>query len=467
MSSILHRRVAVLNVVGLCRRLLGPATPFLSRFAREHGISSVRPVLPAVTSTMQATYLTGKLPRDHGIVANYWYDRDYGEHRAWKQSDRLVDSPKVWEMLRERNPAFSCAKVFWWNNLYSSTDYSITPRPIYCADGKKVFDIQTWPMSLREEIKSDLGDFPFPAFWGPRAGLASSQWIAASAKWFERKFAPHLNLVYLPHLDYNLQRLGTDPASIESDLGEIDSIVEDLVGFFRERQIDPIILSEYGITPVTGPVWINREFRRRGWIVCREELGRDQLDPGNCGALAICDHQVAHVYVNRPSLSSEVAGVLAEMDGIARVYPADELSVVGLNHSRSGDFVIVAEEDRWFAYPFWLEDSRAPDFARCVDIHRKPGYDPAELFLDPAIRFPHLKVGWKLLRKKMGFRTLMDVIPLDAYLIRGSHGAIPASTLDYPVLMASGDEARDEENPLDATEVCAAIFRAATRPNCD
>ena len=96
----------------------------------------------------------------------------------------------------------------------------------------------------------------------------------------------------------------------------------------------------------------------------------------------------------------------------------------------------IASPDAWFTYYYWLDDARAPDFARTVEIHRKPGYDPVELFLDPAIRMPALTVGWKLARRKLGFRTLLDVIPLDAHLVKGSHGRRPAPTdVDAPVFL--------------------------------
>ncbi len=430
-------RTAILNVVGLTPRHLGPATPYLSGLLRRGTtkLVHVEPLLPAVTSTMQATYLTGEPPSGHGIVGNMWYDRDYGEHRCWKQSNRLVGGRKLWETLRDEVPGYTCAKVFWWNNLYSSADYQITPRPIYRADGKKLFDVQTWPMDLRGEIKGDLGDFPFPAFWGPAAGIGSSEWIARAAMWFEDRFSPDLNLVYLPHLDYNLQRIGPDATEIEADLRAIDRVVAGLAEHLESRGVRVAVLSEYGITPVDRPVHLNRVFRERGWLSWRDELGREMIDLGNCRAFAIPDHQLAHVYVNDPALIGEVAALLGSLEGVATVLRGDELAAAGLDHARSGDLVAVADERSWFTYYWWQDDACAPDFARCVDIHRKPGYDPAELFVDPAIRLPRLAVAWRLLKKALGFRMLMDLIPLDASLVRGSHGCIPASRDDHPLLI--------------------------------
>lgn len=433
--------------------------PFLRQFLAREAVKLVHvtPLLPAVTSTMQATYLTGATAGGHGIVGNVWYDRGYAENRNWKQSNHLVEGRKLWEHLRDGDPAYTCSKVFWWNNLYSSADYQITPRPIYRSDGKKIFDIQTWPMDLRKKITRKLGKFPFPAFWGPAAGIGSSQWIADSAKWFEDQFSPNLNLVYLPHLDYNLQRFGPDDPRISDDLQAIDRIIGDLIAHLEARGVNVVILSEYGITRVDRPIHLNRLFREKGWISWRDELGTEMIDLGNCKAIAIPDHQVAHVYVNDSSIRGEVAALLRSIDGVTDVLDRAGQIEAGVKHDRSGDFVVVSDERSWFTYYWWKKDRKAPDYARCVDIHRKPGYDPVELFIDPKIWFPKIALGWRLLKKMLGFRMLMDVIPLDASLVKGSHGCIPKSREDHPVLigefpgLADGAEVR-------ATDVFALLL---------
>src|SRR5438876_4809861 len=218
------RRTAVINVVGLTESLLGPNLPRITDFRQKGASANIIPVFPAVTCSAQSTYLTGTAASAHGIVGNGWYDRELAEVQFWKQSNHLVHGRKLWEELREREPEFTCAKLFWWHNMYSTADYSITPRPMYPADGRKVFDIYTWPYSIRNEIKNDLGEFPFATFWGPAAGVqtpqgppeAASRWIAESAKWIENKYHPTLSLIYLPHLDYNLQRLG--PSVVAADV---------------------------------------------------------------------------------------------------------------------------------------------------------------------------------------------------------------------------------------------------------
>ncbi len=175
-------RLAIINIVGLSRSLIGPHTPALAAFAERAGLQSHPPAFPAVTCTAQSSIVTGTPPAGHGIVGNGWYDREAAEVKFWKQSNHLVRGEKLWDKLRREIPGFTCAKMFWWYNMYASVDFSATPRPLYPADGRKVFDIHTQPMALRDELKRDLGDFPFPAFWGPAAGIASSEWIAASAR---------------------------------------------------------------------------------------------------------------------------------------------------------------------------------------------------------------------------------------------------------------------------------------------
>ena len=336
------RRTAVLNVVGLTGTLLDSGhLPRLESFARGGVRRTVRPAFPAVTCTAQATYLTGLPPSGHGIVGNGWYDRALAEVQFWKQSNRLVAGRKLWEDLREENSGFTCANLFWWYNMYSTVDFSVTPRPIYRADGAKIFDVASAPVNLRPELKRDLGDFPFPAFWGPRAGIASSRWIADAARWVEERHSPGLQLVYLPHLDYNLQRLGLDSPTIADDLRAIDEVAGDLIASLEARGVEVVVLSEYGIGAVDRPVYLNRAFRERGWIAWRDELGTEVFDAGACRAFAVADHQVAHVYVNDPAILHEVRALLENQPGVAEVLDADAQAARGLRHARAGDFLVV------------------------------------------------------------------------------------------------------------------------------
>lgn len=448
-------RVAVLNVVGLCNRLLGKHTPRIRAFAEKTTGKPrlIKPVLPALTCSAQATYLTGTLPAEHGIVGNGWYDHTLNEHHFWKQSNRLIGGKKLWEKLRQDRPEFRTANLFWWFNMYSSVDYSITPRPLYRSDGLKTFDVHAHPLSIRDEVKADIGPFPFHSFWGPKAGVDSSKWIAESAKWTENRYAADLSLVYLPHLDYDLQRYGPEDPRIPDALLEIDQIVGDLIDFYEKKGMGIVILSEYGITKASKVIFPNRIFRQNGWLSVKDELGLEYLDCGGSQAFALTDHQVAHVYLNRKdeALRNKVRSALEKTDGISSVLTGDSRKNAGLDHERAGDLIAISDENAWFAYYHWEEDRLAPDFARCVDVHRKYGYDPTELFVDPQISFPMLKVVRKLIGKKLGFRTHMDLIPLDPSLVKGSHGCVPTDNLDWPVLFGHGLEGKDRV--LEADEV--------------
>jgi predicted AlkP superfamily pyrophosphatase or phosphodiesterase len=409
----------------------------LKKWIASKNQAVVEPVLPAVTCSAQSVYLTGKWPTENGIVGNGWYFQDECEIKFWRQSNKLVQAEKVWEVLRKENPGFTVANMFWWYNMYSSADYAVTPRPLYPADGRKLPDCHSQPMELRDRLQTELGQFPLFSFWGPNTTIASSKWIADAAKKVEEWYNPTLNLIYIPHLDYNLQKYGIDFSKISKDLREVDDLAKDLITFFENRGAEVLLLSEYGITSVNKPIHLNRIFREKGWIQVKNELGRETLDAGTSAVFAVADHQVAHVHVNDPSKLAEVKALLEKTPGVEKVLDAQGKKDYHIDHARSGDLVVIADADSWFTYYFWLDDAKAPDYARCVDIHRKPGYDPVELVLDPAIKIPILKIGSKVLKKKLGFRYLMDVIPLDATLVKGAHGRIPESDLDKPLLVAN------------------------------
>ncbi len=434
------RRTAVLNVVGLTADLIGEHTPFLKRWSDERQVAAITPVLPAVTCSVQATYLTGAPPSAHGIVGNGWYFRDTGEVRFWMRSDGLIQQPRIWDVARARDPSFTCANLFWRYATHSAADYVVVERPQYFADGRKEPDVYSEPGSLRDELQRELGRFPLFEFWGPRTSIRSSQWIAGAAKIVEEKHAPTLSLVYLPHLDYNLQRLGPGDPAIATDLQEIDGVCADLIRFYERRGARVIVLSEYGITPVRRPVHLNRVLRREGYLTVREERGRELLEAGTCRAFAVADHQIAHVYVKDPADAAAVRERIEAVPGVERVLGEEGKAACGLDHPRAGDLVAVAAPEAWFTYYYWLGDERAPDFARTVAIHRKPGYDPVEMFVDPDLRFPTLKAGWILAKKKLGFRYVMDLISLDGSLVRGSHGRLPAHTGEAPVFITDCPE---------------------------
>ena len=446
--------VAVVDLVGLSRRLLAAHAPRLRRFAERHGaIRTTTPPLPAVTCTVQSSMLTGLPPSAHGAVANGWFDRELGEVLMWRQSNRLVAGEKVWETARRLDPRVTCANLFWWYAMGGTHDVSVTPRPIYAADGRKIPDCWTTPADLRDHLQRTLGRFPLFDFWGPRAGIASSRWIADAAREVWRRHHPTISLVYLPQLDYDLQRFGPEDPRVARAVAAIDEVAGDLLDFYEHEGVRPIVLSEYGIVPVRGPVAINRELRRAGLLKVREEEHeREALDLLGSDAFAVVDHQVAHVYLAPAARArvGEVHDLLRALDGVETVLVGEAIAAAGLAHARSGDLVAVAAPDRWFEWGHWLEDSRAPDFARCVEIFRKTGFDPCELLVDPRIAFPRLAVAWRLLRRTLGQRVLMDLIPLDGSLVGGSHGRIDVPEIDRPVLLGAVPSATPEVIPATA-----------------
>lgn len=435
MTTRAHRTAVVL-IVGLTRSLLDHRMPRVSAFAKRSRVRSLTPVFPAVTCSVQASMLTGTPVRDHGIVGNGWFDREHNEIQFWKQSGQLVRAERVWETARRRDATVTCANMFWWYNMYSGADIGVTPRPIYTADGRKIPDCYTQPAPLRDRLQSELGAFPLFQFWGPGASIASSAWIANATRKVVEWHDPTLTLVYLPHLDYAFQKHGPVGPLSDHAAGEIDTVAGNLIDFLETRGTRVMVVSEYAIEPVSRAIFPNRVLREAGLLAVREERGGELLDAGASKAFAVCDHQCAHVYVRDARDVDVVRAVLASSDGVERVLEKPEMQALAIDHPRAGELVVMPQRGVWCAYPYWLDNRRAPDFARTVEIHRKPGYDPLELFIDPTIKLPRLAIGRRLLQKRLGFRTLMDVIPLDTALVRGSHGMVGTPGEEGPILVS-------------------------------
>ncbi len=443
-------KTVVIDVVGLSTSVIGEHMPFLREYTERKNLIRIEPLLPAVTTSAQSTYLTGKWPSETGIVGNGWYDRIDSEVKFWKQSNKLVNGEKIWEIAKKEDPSFTCSTMFWWYNMYSSADYAVTPRPNYLADGRKMPDCYSHPASLRDVLQEKLGTFPLFQFWGPGANIKSTQWIADASMITDDLHDPTLTLIYLPHLDYCLQKFGPDFTKIHHELTEIDEVLKGLIAFYENKGAEIILLSEYGISPVNNPIHLNRLFREHGLLQIRVERGLELLDPGASKAFVVADHQIAHVYISDPSVRDKVMELLKGVSGVELILDKKEQATYHINHERSGDLVLMADQDSWFTYYFWLDDAKAPDYARCVDIHKKPGYDPVEMFMSSKLR-----AGYKLLKKKAGLRYVMDVIPLDANLIKGSHGRIGAKPEYHPVLIT---DQKQEGSSISANQVVNVIL---------
>lgn len=452
------KHLAVINLVGLSADLLDCHTPNINRLINSGFMQPMTGVFPAVTTTAQSSMLTGLQPDQHGIVGNGWYDRDYAEVVFWKQSNRLVQGSKIWDLLKHNHSGFSCSKLFWWYNMYADVDASITPRPHYLADGRKLIDLYSTPKGLHQALENQLGKFPFFNFWGPKAGIAASRWIAEAAMLEFELNSPNLQLIYLPHLDYCLQKFGPKGKSIANELTAVDTLIGELSSFYSDRNTDLLIVSEYGIDTVDTPVHINRVLRQQGYIAVRNSVTWELLDPGASKAFAVADHQIAHIYIKNPLEINKVKTLLEATPGIETVLDEVGKKQLHINHNRSGDLIAIAEPNAWFTYYYWMEDNKAPDFARTVDIHRKPGFDPVEMFVDPQLKIPTAKIAWRLLQKKLGLRMLMDIIPLKPELICGSHGRLPASKSKGPLIIGPKRLARESIALCDVAHIITDAF---------
>lgn len=413
--------LCIINVVGLTPSLLCHA-PRIAAVGQAMAWTSP---LPAVTCCAQATMLTGLAPRDHGIVGNGWYYRETQEIRFWQQANCLIEGEKFYNGIET-------AKMFWWFNQSSGVRYSATPKPHYGCDGSKVFDILD---HTECDLQRKLGPFPFFSFWGPGAGLPASRWVADATALVMRTKQPPLTLTYLPHLDYDFQRLPMhDPARV----AEVDQCAQTVIDAANEIGATVVVVSEYGLVPVNRPIHINRILRDAGLLSVRLGPFGEMLMPGESTAFAVADHQLAHVYINDANRIAEVRSLLQSVSGVAAVVDPSE---VELDHPRSGELIALSKSDAWFTYYYWNDDALAPDFARTVDIHRKPGYDPCELFMTSKVR-----AMVRVAQKKLGMRYKMDVIPLDATLVRGSHGVHPNNPQDGPLIIGP------EEPPADMRE---------------
>ncbi|MGE0144335.1 MAG: alkaline phosphatase family protein [Planctomycetota bacterium] len=454
-------KLLVLDVVGLRVKDLAHA-PRLRALGESGFTAPLQTVFPAVTCTVQASFLTGRTARDHGVVANGWYFRDLAQIFFWRQANALIDGPKVYEIARETDPSFTCAKLFWWFNMYAKVAWSVTPRPEYHADGLKKPGLYSEPPLLQSSLQERLGPFPLFQFWGPGADIRSTKWIADSSLAVMADHDPDLALVYLPHLDYDHQRYGPDDPRSIAQVALVDEQAGRLIDAARAKGAAVIALSEYGIEATDRVVYINRVLHENGFLRVQETSHGQLLDAGASRAFAVADHQCAHVYVGEPADVDAVARLLRKTSGIAAVHDRAAQAQLSIDHPRSGELVCVAEPGAWFAYHYWLDEARRPDFATTVDIHRKPGYDPTELFVDPKIRFPKLKVAKNLAKKLLGFRYLMDVIGTDPSIVRGSHGRLFEDPDAGPVFLCSSRSAAADR--VAATEVAGRMLALLRSP---
>lgn len=403
-------------------------------------IVELTPSFPCVTCTVQAAMTTGKTPAEHGIVANGWYRRQQRRVEMWTAPNEAIEASQFWDLLSHHDRGLNSAVWFPLHSKGCEADYVCTPAPIHNPDGSESLWCYTRPGELYGELRDTLGHFPLMNYWGPMASVKASQWIADSAAFAARRWTPDFFYIYLPHLDYAAQRSGPDSEPALAAIAELDAVIGTLAAGMREAYgEDPIWMAagEYAMTAVDHVAYPNRILREAGLLAVREEDGSEHLDFERSQAFAMVDHQCAHVYVadGDEQQARRIGELFRHQAGIAEVLVGAERARYHLDHPRSGEVVLISTPQSWQAYYWWFDDSRAPRYARTVDIHRKPGYDPVELFFDPATKG----------------------IPLDATRIKGSHGAPATDAAQKTVLLAS-EPLRFSAPAVTDTEVFNAVL---------
>jgi len=436
------KTVVLLSIPGLRAADVG-SMPRLQDVSRRGDSRPLAPSFPAVTCPVQVNLTTGVGPEKHGVVANGYYWRDKGQVEMWTAWNSAIQSPQIWETLTQRDPSITSAVWFPLLSKGAKADFICTPAPIHNPDGSESLWCYTKPTEMYGELRDALGHFPLMNFWGPLSSIKSTAWIVDSFVQSAHRLRPRFSYVYLPHLDYAAQKFGPDSPQALTALGELDLAIGAMIDGFTAAGIKDVtwlLASEYVITPVERVGYPNRVLRDAGLLTPKEESGAEFLGPKESRAFAMVDHQFAHVYLANPADIPKAAAALKSDPTVAEVLVGDERSKLGLNHPHSGEIVITAHPDAWFAYYWWLDDAKAPPFARTVDIHRKPGYDPVEMFIDMPAR----------------------QTPLNATLVKGSHGVLSHDAARRGVLISS-DGGLLQSTPasgLKDTDVAGMILRS-------
>ncbi|MDA3927037.1 MAG: alkaline phosphatase family protein [Kiritimatiellae bacterium] len=358
-------------------------------FASAQGLSEIagckaqklQPVFPALTCTVQATLRTAQPPSKHGVAANGFMETRLRKALFWEQSSALIDGERIWNKFRENGGSVGMA--FFQQSLGESVDQIISPAPLHKHNGGMIMDCSSKPESLYAALQQFAGGpFKLHRYWGPLASSASSQWIAkAITGLINSADTPDLLFTYLPCLDYDLQRHGTDHPKSAKAAKELRRELTLLFNSAKDNGYDVIAFGDYAITDVSGgAIFPNRTLKKAGLLKTRRVKSMLYPDMHQSKAFAVVDHQVAMVTCFDQSVTANAAELLSSIEGVDSVMDAEEQSRHQANHPNSGDLLITAKPGYWFAYPWWNHNAEAPDYAAHVDIHNKPGYDPCELF---------------------------------------------------------------------------------------
>jgi len=424
------RHLMFISMPGLRRRDLAHM-PRLAALAGNGSTRDLVPSFPCVTSSVQANMLTGRGPQAHGIIGNGFFHRDRGEVEMWVGRNGLFECPQVWDDLKQRG--ITSAAWMTQNIRDAAADYIVTPEPIHHADGRMDLWCYSKPDGTYQRLLNDLGHFPLMNYWGPMTSIKSTEWIINAALWLVQRERPRFNFVYVPHLDYAAQKFGPNSAQHVAACAEADVQIGRLLDGMAALGVeaDYLVVSEYALTDVSRVIYPNRVLRDAGLAVIEERDGREYLSLEKSGAFAVVDHQFAHVYVKERADIDAASGLFEGLPGIADVVFGEARAKLGVDHPRSGEVVVVCKPDTWLAYYWWHNDAKAPPYARTVDIHAKPGYDPVEMFIDMATKS----------------------IPLNAALVKGSHGAPAVSPDQFGVCIASQRLSVEDAPTLKDTDV--------------
>lgn len=400
------KHIIVIDIVGLeSKHISAETTPNIFKISQTGETRELQTVFPAVTCTVQSSLLSGSYPEVHGIISNGLYDRQHYSVSFWEQSSNLVQADRIWDIIKMHQNGSKTAVLFWQNTMYSNADFVITPRPLHMED-KMIMWCYSKPSGFYEKLSDKIGKFDLTWYWGPLVSKRSSEWIEMATEYVLENEKPSFLFTYIPHLDYSFQRNGTTYKDLKDDLRFVDELIGKLVekvtslGILQDTQF--IIFSEYGFTDVNSDIPLNSILRENDLVAVREIEGLEYLDLEYSNAFAMVDHQVAHIYV-KESYTNQVTKILEGIKGIDMILDNNLKQQFRINHQRSGDLIAISNKDKWFSYYWWFDQLKVPTFSRRVDIHRKPGYDPVELFFDPSTRS----------------------IPLNGKLVKGSHGRLP------------------------------------------
>jgi len=431
------KKLIVLDVVGITNKILKNVNlPNIVKIFEDGFCASMIPPFPAVTCTVQASLTSGHYPERHGIICNGHYDRNHKQVSFWEQYNSSVEMPRIWDILKKTNPNLKTAVLFWQNSLYINSDIVITPKPIH-LENKMIMWCYSKPVNYYEELVEHLGEFDLKWYWGPFVSIKSTKWIIEATKYTINKHKPDLVLVYLPHLDYAAQKFGPSSNEFKQSLFELDNIIGDLIEFLNssvQNEYEIIIHAEYGFFDVKNSISPNIILRDNGMLATRIIDGKEYVDFENSKAFAMVDHQVSHVYLKN-GYEDKIKMIFESNENIVNILDKKSQKSFRINHSKSGELILCAEKDSWFNYYWWVDEKFAPPFSFSVDIHRKPGYDPLELFLDKKTK----------------------TISQDTSLVKGSHGICDQKDQDELPIFAMSMNPSQKIEKLDVIQIAPTI----------